>query len=458
MNVHAAASDIKWYGTDFQPAHVELAKELAAVSGADIEISGQSFMEFCSRKDLPDFDYICLHGVWTWISSENRHIIIDFLKRKLKIGGIAYISYNALPGWSNMIALRDNMMAHIDRVADPSEDLRDQVKTALLFVNQLLAASPAFTQANPRAQGRLEQLQKQDAEYLTHEFFNKNWAPMTFSSVHRLLEPAELTYVGSADYLNNIDLVHLNKTQLKLLNGITDSTLRETSRDFLLNTSFRSDIWIKQPNKLSAQERSRLIREQRLIKVKAAENPPRHISTELGKVTLKLAIYKPILDALSGYQIRTIGEIEADCKSQKISLEQIVQAVLVLSNQGFIAPIEKNKRINKAYPQTERLNTYLLDKAASNQNYEVLASPVMGGGIAIGSKEQLFILALRHGNITPQDCADFIWNTLTAQGHTLQFQGQALDKPEDALTRLTSDTKNIFDKHHNLLKALKIIE
>jgi len=43
---------------------------------------------------LPDFDYIGLHGIWSWISDENRQVIVDFIRKKLKVGGVLYISYN----------------------------------------------------------------------------------------------------------------------------------------------------------------------------------------------------------------------------------------------------------------------------------------------------------------------------------------------------------------------------
>ena len=458
VNAHAAASDIKWYGTDFLPAHAKLAEEMANASGADIEVSGQSFLEFCSRKDLPDFDYICLHGVWTWISSENREIIVDFLRRKLKTGGLAHISYNTLPGWSNMIALRDQMMEYIDKVANPSDDLADQSKTALQYVNDLLAASPAFANANPRVQKRLGEMQKLDnPHYLTHEFFNRNWAPMTFSSVHDLLKPAELTYVGSSDYLDNIDIAHLNKAQLELLKGVADPAMRETNRDFLLNNSFRRDVWIKGPTQLSAEERSRIICEQRIIKVKTSSQPPQHISTQLGKVPLKQTIYKPVLDALATFEIKTIGEVENDCKHHKISLAQLVQAILVLNSTEWVVPVDDDSSIKNSISKSENFNAYLLNEAVSNQEYEILSSPVIGGAIQIGRMGLFYIHALKQGNKTPRQCAKFIFNTIEEQGQTLKLKDQPLDKSADALKALTLDAKRFFNQQQVLLAALKII-
>ena len=49
-------------------------------------------------RDVPDF--VGLHGVWSWISNANRAAVVEFLRRKLKPGGVLYISYNASPGWA----------------------------------------------------------------------------------------------------------------------------------------------------------------------------------------------------------------------------------------------------------------------------------------------------------------------------------------------------------------------
>jgi SAM-dependent methyltransferase len=100
VNVHAAASSTAWYGTDFNPAQAGFAQELAAASGTSARLYDESFAEFCGRDDLPDFDFIGLHGIFSWISDENRAIIVDFVRRKLKVGGVLYISYNTQAGWA----------------------------------------------------------------------------------------------------------------------------------------------------------------------------------------------------------------------------------------------------------------------------------------------------------------------------------------------------------------------
>jgi SAM-dependent methyltransferase len=107
VNLHAAASPVRWFGTDFNPSQAGFAQELARAADAGAALYDQSFAEFAARADLPEFDYIGLHGIWSWISDENRAVIVDFIRRKLKVGGVLYISYNTQPGWAAFAPLRE---------------------------------------------------------------------------------------------------------------------------------------------------------------------------------------------------------------------------------------------------------------------------------------------------------------------------------------------------------------
>ena len=67
-NLHAAAAAISWHGTDFNPSQASFAQELAVVSGSGAKLDNDAFADFANRRDLPDFDYIGIHGIWSSIS------------------------------------------------------------------------------------------------------------------------------------------------------------------------------------------------------------------------------------------------------------------------------------------------------------------------------------------------------------------------------------------------------
>src|SRR5882757_5507892 len=98
--IAAANPHIQYYATDFNPAHIVGAKALAAEAGtANVHFFDHSFAEFLVEPSLPTFDVIMLHGIYSWVQAPQRAEIVEFIRRKLKPGGLVYISYNSLPGW-----------------------------------------------------------------------------------------------------------------------------------------------------------------------------------------------------------------------------------------------------------------------------------------------------------------------------------------------------------------------
>ena len=137
INIHAAAIDGDFWGTDFNPSQVAHARALAEASGSGAKLFDDAFAEFAARSDLPEFDIIGLHGVWSWISDENSRVIVDLIRRKLRAGGIVYLSYNSLPGWAASMPLRHLMKLHAD-VASEASGMVAKLDGAMAFAQQVI--------------------------------------------------------------------------------------------------------------------------------------------------------------------------------------------------------------------------------------------------------------------------------------------------------------------------------
>ena len=168
-NLHAAASVTQWYGTDFNPSQAGFAQELAAASGSGAKLFDEAFSDFANRADLPDFDYIGLHGIWSWISDENRRVIVDFVRRKLKVGGVLYVSYNTLPGWASFAPMRHLMTEHAEVLGAEGRGIVSRIDGAIEFAEKLLATNPIFSRANPGVAERLTKMKEHSRHYLAHE-------------------------------------------------------------------------------------------------------------------------------------------------------------------------------------------------------------------------------------------------------------------------------------------------
>ena len=79
-------------------------------------------LEHCNIADIDKkfglFDYIICHGVFSWVPFDIKDKILDICRENLSWNGVAYVSYNALPGWHMRGMIRDMMCYHTARFTD----------------------------------------------------------------------------------------------------------------------------------------------------------------------------------------------------------------------------------------------------------------------------------------------------------------------------------------------------
>ena len=66
------------------------------------------------------FDYVIAHGVYSWVEDPVRDRLLELCRAVLADRGIAYVSYNALPGGRLSGALRDMLVFHTAGIDDPA--------------------------------------------------------------------------------------------------------------------------------------------------------------------------------------------------------------------------------------------------------------------------------------------------------------------------------------------------
>ncbi len=455
-NIHAAASTVSWYGTDFNPAQASFARELAQSAGHQAQLFDQSFKEFCSRDDLPEFDFIALHGIWSWVSAENRTILVDFFRRKLKVGGVLYISYNTLPGWSAFAPIRQLMTEHALSMGSSGAGVVERINGALDFVDRVFSVDPLHLRVNPTANDRLTIVKNQNRHYLAHEYFNADWHPMYFSELAQLLNSAKLDFASSANLLDLVDAINLSEPQQKLLSSIPDLQLRQTVRDFVVNQQFRRDYWVKGLRRLSGLEQLEAFRSLKLVLTTRREDVKLQSATALGRINLHEPIYAPVLDVLADNRPHGFEEIEQKVASRGVTTAQLRDAVVVLAGIGALEVAGKDAD----HPHTRKacagLNARLFDKARSSSEINFVASPVIAGGIALARFHQMFVQSLQRGHKKPEEWAQETWRVLAAQGQTLVKDGKSLASADENLAELTEMAKSFAEKLLPVLKALQI--
>lgn len=455
INIHQAASGVQWHGTDFNPSQVGFARELAQDTPLAANLSDQAFDEFCRRDDLPQFDFIALHGIWSWISAANQAVIAGFIERKLRPGGVVYVSYNTQPGWAALGPLTE-LMAGFDAASNPPGiGPAARIDAALDFADRLMASGAQYGKANPQVLEHLKRLRGHDRRYLAHEYLNRDWQPMSFARMRGSMEGARLQFGASAHLLDHVPTLNLSTAQQELLAGIPDLNLRETTRDFLVNRLFRRDYWVRGARRLAPGERLERLRAQRVILAAPVARVKLKVSGVQGEASLHEDVYRPILDVLADHRPRSLGEIERAVAAHGVTLARVIEAVTILSGTGVLHPAQSDEAVALARPAAARLNARLCNMARYTEDVNVLASPVTGGAFQVGRIDQLFLLARSLGKGRRDDWLAFAGATLAAQGQRIVRDGKPMD-PEREQQMLQAQAETFDTERLALLQALGI--
>jgi len=390
-NLLAAANpQARFWANDFNPAHAAGAIALAEAGGlANLDFTDESFAEVLAGPPRR-FDLIALHGVYSWISPENRAVLRRLLARSLKPGGAVYIGYNALPGWSAIQPLRRLMLEHAGAAVGPTER---RIAGAVDFASAMARLNARFFAANPAAAQRLERLAGSAPSYLAHEYFNRDWHPLYFADVARELAEAKLDFAGSAVFADHLARPALPAEAVALLDRVPDALARETARDFFTNQPFRRDLFVRGAPPLPPGERRLWLGRQRFALVAPPEALPDSVTLPLGDLDLPAATYRPLVERLAaGPQV--LDDLAA---GTGLDFDAALEAAIVLCAIGLAAPALPAAGEATRREAAARFNAAVQDAARHGGEREALASPVLGGGVAVPRLELLFLLAGREG-------------------------------------------------------------
>src|SRR5262249_17330404 len=381
-NVVAAANPrTQVFAADFNPTHIAGARDLARAAGLkNIEFREADFAELLNDPSVPEFDIICLHGVYSWISAENRKAIVALVRRRLRSGGLLYISYDAMPGWAAMTPLRRLMVQQ--HAASRQASSPKALEQALDLADRLKDAGAHFYRAHPYVSAQLERLRKLPASYLAHELLTRDWQAFSFADVAAELAEAKLKYLCSAHLTDHVDRVNFTEQQQGLLAEIDDPLIEETARDMIIGRQFRRDIFVKgftplQP--LPARERWL---QTRFVLSSPADEVQFTFETALGTLALRPDVYQPVIHALADGPI-TLRELIERMPASKLEWGSLTDAIKILVGRGELHPALPAENEAERVETTQAFKAAVMARAKEAAVLGYLASPVTGGGVRV---------------------------------------------------------------------------
>jgi methyltransferase-like protein len=203
-------------------------------------------------SSLGEYDYIVCHGVYSWVPEPVRRAILAICQRHLSRAGIAYISYNTLPGFYRRQPIRDMMRFHVEQLGRSAQ---------LAGGGGADGARPTATEAVRESRALLDLLRKacsdrgwaqslgEEAEllrsvpdgYLFHEHLEPENHPFYFHEFVAAAQEYGLKYLTEAVQLGTLDTLP-PEAQQRLHPFRQDLVVLEQYLDFIRNQSLRCTL------------------------------------------------------------------------------------------------------------------------------------------------------------------------------------------------------------------------
>jgi len=369
----------RFWGVDFNPSHVVSASRLAAEAGVHNVTYLDAAFDELERHDLPQFDYITLHGVWSWVSDDVRAAILAFIRSYLRPGGAVYVSYNCAVGWEGVSTV-GRMLREYVRVAPGP--LESRIEYAIGQMGELAGMDHGYFGTFQPAKQWFERLKTSSRKYLAHEYLNEHWRTYHFPEVSRqMAEGAKLSFVGSADVLRNFDHYSLSENGKQQSERFGDRELTEMLKDVETGWGLRRDVFLRGAPGLSHNTALSLLTDQQFISLQPREKFEPKIVTPLGETTVKPEILGPIADALCE-RPHGLGELMEAVRDQDASFFDTLLVCTILLQNSMIAPLPKRPEGADSGEQSRRLNRTIARRAVLGEQIPFLAAPLIGSAVA----------------------------------------------------------------------------
>jgi SAM-dependent methyltransferase len=441
--IHAACfPGGRFVGIDLNPEHIEQARRRASAAGLDnLKLLAEPVSHKLDRSDLPSFDFIVLHGLYAWVSDEVRASILHFIDARLKPGGQVLLSYNAMPGCAARQPLRDIMR----RFALPlSQNSIERAHLGLSYLRLMLNAQVPFFRLNPELARYAESLFERDPQYIAHEFFNEHWQPLGIDQVAGELGEAGLQFAGTLPLWQNHPEADVPENLAGLFSAQTSRIAREVHKDFIYNTVFRIDLFIR-PEAADSAPCGRAVA---LWSTPfCTVTPPEKVELSIQSGSLKLPLNtreSRILFGLLHLQPRTPAELSQHPSLKAMSPEAIVDTICWWVLSGQVRPALAAPPAGSLSASTCRLNNVVLEAALHSPAQEKawLASPRFGVGFAFEKTEALVLCALAGSPGTDPSTALFA-----------QIQQSGLSVEEEGTPMNEADIRQLSDQIYDELDA-----
>ena len=180
------------------------------------------------------FDFIVLHGVYSWVDAATRASLRALLHTRLASEGLVYVSYNCLPGWASELPLRRLL-----------REFGTNVGAAARELERLRACDLAYFRAHPAAERAVRSWAGRPEGYLAQEYLAEACDALWSVDVIDEMAAADLNWIASATPRDQHEALLVDEATSRAVAALATPRLRALALDFAVNRSFRRDVFVR---------------------------------------------------------------------------------------------------------------------------------------------------------------------------------------------------------------------
>jgi methyltransferase-like protein/2-polyprenyl-3-methyl-5-hydroxy-6-metoxy-1,4-benzoquinol methylase len=336
------APEARFLGIDASARQVASAQAAIVACGLrNVEIRQQDILEFAASEGK--FDYIIAHGIFSWVPAEVRARLLLICRDNLSENGVAFVSYNAFPGWGMRMPLREMMLFHTRALQDPKAKVQ-QARALTAFL-----ADAVSTQGNPYGQllqQELEKLNRYPDDYVRHDLLGEVNQPFYFQEFVSLAASAKLQYLSEPSLAQMLPANLSAKTQETLRKLGNHPIAQEQYMDFVRNQNFRQTLLCHAAVSLKRNIPPDLLKSFHYTSV--------ILKPEAGTLNLQPGVVHDfkIKDNVAALKVehpfaKAVFDRLADAKLDRISYPELVQAARAKASPFLISEEQRRRAVQE---------------------------------------------------------------------------------------------------------------
>lgn len=234
--------DATFLGLDLSQTHVDIAQSRISQLGlenVDIRTADLGNPDAVSGA----WDYIICHGVFSWVDADVQAQILKTCSAHLADNGLAYISYNVLPGWQLRKVVRDIFMFD----DNPDSSAKERVARGRWLLEQLAEGTDENATYGRLLRAEAAQLAKQTDNYIMAEFLAEENEPCYFHDFIARANDVGLSFLSEAK-ASSLGFAKTNAKRDEKIRTLAgpNRDKYEQYQDFLTGRQFRQTVLYKE--------------------------------------------------------------------------------------------------------------------------------------------------------------------------------------------------------------------